>query len=106
MGEDGLNAPRSASKSHEFFFAEKASRPPKGEDPFSIDEGLSPEIAHAFSPEALSQSSVAGTGHGALMEPSGRNRWQPVANGSALKTAQIGRLATGGNPRQRFRSAW
>jgi hypothetical protein len=24
------------------------------------------------------------------MEPSGRNRWQPVANGAAAKTAQIG----------------
>jgi hypothetical protein len=27
---------------------------------------------------------------GAFMEPSGRNRWQPVANGAAAKTAQIG----------------
>ena len=35
------------------------------------------------------------------MEPSGRNRWQPTANGSAQKTAQIGRSATGRNPRQR-----
>src|SRR6266404_6224745 len=40
------------------------------------------------------------------MEPSGRNRWQPVANGSTPKTAQTGRSTTGGNPRQPFRSAW
>jgi hypothetical protein len=33
------------------------------------------------------------------MEPSGRNRWQTVANGSPPKTAQTRRLATGGNPR-------
>jgi hypothetical protein len=33
------------------------------------------------------------------MEPSGRNRWQPVANGTRSKTAQTGRSATGGNPR-------
>ena len=44
--------------------------------------------------------------HGAFMEPSGRNRWQPVANGTRSKTAQTGRSATGGNPRQPFRSAW
>ncbi len=31
------------------------------------------------------------------MEPSGRNRWQPVANGQAPKTAQTSRSATGGN---------
>ncbi len=43
---------------------------------------------------------------GAFMEPSGRNRWQPVANGKRSKTAQTGRSATGGNPRQPFRSAW
>jgi hypothetical protein len=30
------------------------------------------------------------------MEPSGRNRWQPVANGTPPKTAQISRSATGG----------
>jgi hypothetical protein len=33
------------------------------------------------------------------MEPSGRNRWQPLAKGRAPKTAQIRRFATGGNPR-------
>ena len=49
---------------------------------------------------------IGATGGGAFMEPSGRNRWQPVANGTSPKTAQIGRSATGGNPRQRFRSAW
>ena len=38
------------------------------------------------------------------MEPSGRNRWQPVANGTRSKTAQTGRSATGGNPRQPFRN--
>jgi len=27
---------------------------------------------------------------GAFMEPSGRNRWQPVANGAAAKVAQTG----------------
>jgi CrcB-like protein involved in camphor resistance len=32
----------------------------------------------------------AGAGYGAFMEPSGRNLWQPVANSSAAKTAQIG----------------
>jgi hypothetical protein len=32
------------------------------------------------------------------MEPSGRNRWQPLANGTSQKTAQIGQSATGGNP--------
>src|SRR6266496_933260 len=36
---------------------------------------------------------------GAFMEPSGRNRWQPVANGSAPKAAQTGRSATGGDSR-------
>jgi hypothetical protein len=29
------------------------------------------------------------------MEPSGRNRWQPVANGTPPKTAQTSRSATG-----------
>src|SRR5512133_970946 len=43
---------------------------------------------------------------GAFMEPSGRNRWQPVANETHSNTAQIDRSATGRNPRQRFRSAW
>ena len=43
---------------------------------------------------------------GAFMEPSGRNRWQPVATGTSSKTAQTGRVATGGNPRQPFRGAW
>jgi hypothetical protein len=32
------------------------------------------------------------------MEPSGRNRWQPVANGTPPKTAQTSRSATGGKP--------
>jgi hypothetical protein len=32
------------------------------------------------------------------MEPGGRNRWQPVANGRASKTAQTSRSATGDNP--------
>src|SRR5665647_3130496 len=45
-----------------------------------------------------------GSLHGAFMEPSGRNRSQPVANVMTPKTAQISRFATGGNPRQRFRS--
>jgi len=40
------------------------------------------------------------------MEPSGRNRWQPVANRSPMKKAQTGQSAAGGNPRQPFRSAW
>jgi hypothetical protein len=30
------------------------------------------------------------TKDGASMEPSGRNRWQPVANGTAVKAAQVG----------------
>ena len=38
------------------------------------------------------------------MEPSGRNRWQPVANRTRSKIAQTGRSATGGKPRQPFRS--
>jgi hypothetical protein len=41
---------------------------------------------------------------GAFMEPSGRNPWQPVPNGTPPKTAQTSRSATGGNPRQPFRS--
>jgi hypothetical protein len=41
MGEDGLNAPRPASKSYEFFFAAEASKTStKGEDPFSHREGV------------------------------------------------------------------
>jgi hypothetical protein len=39
----------------------------------------------------------------------GAQRAQPVATGGkwdALETAQTGRSATGGNPRQPFRSAW
>jgi hypothetical protein len=32
------------------------------------------------------------------MEPSGRNRWQPVANGMRSKTAQTGQSATDSNP--------
>ncbi len=31
------------------------------------------------------------------MEPSGRNRWQPVANWTAPETTQIGVSATGAN---------
>ena len=38
------------------------------------------------------------------MEPSGRNRWQPVTNGMRSKTAQTERSATGRDPRQRFGS--
>jgi len=37
-----------------------------------------------------------------LRERSERNQRQPVANGRAPKTAQTGRSATGGNPRQPF----
>src|SRR6266851_4159366 len=54
--------------------------------------------------EALLAISDSWRMDGAFMEPSGRNRWQPVANGTPPKTAQTGRSATGGNPRQRFRS--
>ena len=57
----------------------------------------------ARSPLAISDSRRMG---GAFMEPSGRNRWQSVANRTRSKTAQTGRPATGGNPRQPFRSAW
>jgi hypothetical protein len=32
------------------------------------------------------------------MEPSGRNRWQPIASRRVPKTAQTSRSATGGNP--------
>ncbi len=38
--------------------------------------------------------------HGAFMEPSGRNRWQPVANGTSPKRAEIGGSATVRNRRQ------
>ena len=34
---------------------------------------------------------VQGRRDGAFMEPSRRNRWQPVANGTPPKTAQTGR---------------
>lgn len=44
-------------------------------------------------------------GYGALMEPSGRKRRQPVASGTPTKTVQIRRSATGGNQRQPFRNA-
>jgi hypothetical protein len=37
----------------------------------------------------------ANGGDGALMEPSGRNRWQPLAKALTPKTAQTGRSATG-----------
>jgi hypothetical protein len=48
----------------------------------------------------------ANGGDGALMEPSGRNRWQPLAKALTPKTAQTGRSATGGSPRQRFEKSW
>jgi hypothetical protein len=35
-------------------------------------------------------SSEAAERYGAFMEQSGRNRWQPVANGAAAKVAQTG----------------
>ena len=38
----------------------------------------------------------SGTRHGAFMAPSGRNQWQPVANGTEPKPAQLGRSAAGG----------
>jgi hypothetical protein len=38
------------------------------------------------------------------MEPSGRNRWQPPANATIAKTAQIGGSATAGNQSQRSRN--
>src|SRR5438105_1806523 len=60
-------------------------------------------IAHAVPPENTLTIRHRGTLHGAFMEPSGGNRWQPVAKGRAPKMAQTNRLATGGNPRQRFR---
>src|SRR5205814_35667 len=43
---------------------------------------------------------------GALMEPSGRNRRQLVANRLAPVTAQTSHFATVGKPRQRFKTAW
>src|SRR3981189_3620208 len=39
---------------------------------------------------------------GAFMEPSGRNRWQPVANGTPPKTAQTSRSATVATHGNRF----
>src|SRR6266852_4818162 len=44
----------------------------------------------------------SGLRRGAFMEPSGRNRWQPVANEAPPKTAQTSQSATGGSPRQPF----
>jgi hypothetical protein len=69
-------------------------------------EGLISESPHPVPPETALTIRHCGIVHGAFMEPSGRNRWQPLAKGRAPKTAQIGRFATGGNPRQRIRSAW
>src|SRR2546423_9952559 len=53
-------------------------------------------IAHAVPPENALTIRHCGTLHGAFMEPSGGNRWQPIANGRAPKMAQIERSSTHG----------
>jgi hypothetical protein len=69
-----------------------------------------PSYAAEISPASVIRTgrfeSELAAAYGAFMEPSGRNWWQPVANATASRTAQTGGPATGGNPRQRFRSAW
>lgn len=55
---------------------------------FVVDRTTCPRDPCAAAPEIRIED-------GALMEPNERNRWQPVANGEAPKTAHIGGSATG-----------
>jgi hypothetical protein len=67
------------------------------DDPFSTQKGSTLDAHMVGRPKPFAHR--RSPAKGAFMEPSGRNRWQPVANGSALKPARIGRLATDCNPR-------
>jgi hypothetical protein len=83
----------------------REARPGPNFDPLSTekDSTLDATWRDAQSPLAIGDLRRR---DGAFMEPSGRNRWQPVANETPPKTAQTRRSATSGNPRQPFRSAW
>lgn len=81
----GLSIVRAIATAH---YATLTARPlPEG--------GLSVSIA--FPPLA---SPSANSDDGAFMEQSGRNRWQPVANGTSPKRAEIGGSAAVRNRRQ------
>jgi hypothetical protein len=54
----------------------------------SLDEGVIRRHRTQIGVGPSSSAGVRGTGIGAFMERSGRNRWQPVANGSALSAAR------------------
>ena len=60
----------------------------------SLQRGARVGVRHAARVENALHKGICRLRHGAFMEASGRNRWQPTANGSAQKTAQIGRSAT------------
>src|SRR6266446_6478410 len=75
------------------------------DDPLSTQKGSTLDAHFGGRPNPFIHRDP-GAEDGALMEPSGRNRWQPVANGTPSKTSQTSRSATGGNPRRPFRSAW
>jgi hypothetical protein len=47
--------------------------------------------AHTTAPEILFAAGICAREGGAFMEPSGRNQWQPMANGKAPETAQTSR---------------
>ena len=50
-------------------------------DPLSIGERSTLDDGHVSFPNPLACGHEPPRAHGAFMEPSGRNRWQPVANG-------------------------
>jgi hypothetical protein len=60
----------------------------------------------AHPPPAPRLSPEATTEDGAFMEPSGRNRWQPMANGTAARTARIGENRCDGLRSVAAGSAW
>jgi len=62
--------------------SEPENAEPAGDDPFSNTEGVQPRrSATTLLPRMT-------TKHGALMEPLGGKRWQPVANPNGPKTAE------------------
>src|SRR5205814_1876757 len=70
----------------------------------ALEEPGPPPVSHCSNPEIGPGSSRAmfraAHRHGTFMEPSGRNRWQPVANGTRskpLKQADSQLSATHGN---------
>jgi hypothetical protein len=63
------------------------------------------EIASDTSAQALCPPAVSSR-HGAFMEPSGRNQWQPAANANAPKTAQTSRNRSHRLRPVANRSAW